>query len=140
MTLLQLGKNSWVAALENRETLYQFLIAELVKLEEIYKIKILKFKKNNIQTAIELHHPHDSNLGAKLFTRGITGCRYINPKTVKSKTFEEDFSIQNWGSHRNDVDYWPYLTVAVGIGMEKIEILNFVKKLCNLLDEEGFRK
>ncbi|CAB4059492.1 SEPSECS [Lepeophtheirus salmonis] len=71
-----------------------------------------------------------SDLGSKLFIRGISGARVV---TGKGSKVIDQHEFLRWGSHSDDTSV-PYLTAAVAIGMTKEDVYAFIKKLDKVLE------
>ena len=145
ITFLEMGSKKWQFLLKNREENYDYLISKLKENSQIFLAEVITFKKNNIQVALKFDKEiseklskNDQNLGAKLFSRGVTGARFLShPGKVKSFVSGQDgktFEIQNWGAQTNKY-FDSYLTLAVSIGSQKEEIDSLIERLSNLLKE-----
>ena len=80
-------------------------------------------------------------LGAMLFTRSVSGTRYVNQCTKKTVLIANrvidpaapgmniaGFSFPHYGAHCNNYGT-PYLTVAAAIGLQRQEVDSFFKIL-----------
>lgn len=134
ITLMEMGTNGYKAMMDRRRENYKLLKEELGQVAEKYGERVLETKNNPISIAMTLSSVGEegdtkgksiSELGAMLFTRGVSGTRVITGKDTK---VIEGFTFKAWGSHYDNTTT-PYLTAAAAIGMSAQDIHLFVKRL-----------
>lgn len=129
ITFLQLGRSGVKKMLSVRKENYLYMKTELEKVASKHGEKLLQIKHNQISMAVTLskaqHIPSGvAEIGSMLFTRRVSGSRVV-PKNAQ-KTIE-GYSFTGYGSHCDDYPY-PYLTVAVAVGMDRDECDIFLKR------------
>ena len=137
ITLMSMGVEGYKRLVKERKENFVLLKQELGKVAEKYGERVLESKDNPISVAMTLTSVPDasgegkavSDLGAMLFTRGVSGTRVLTGKDVKKI---EGYEFKSWGSHSDDMDI-PYLTAAAAIGMTKSDVELFVKRLDKVL-------
>eukprot|EP01129_Flabellula_baltica_P000888 TRINITY_DN10819_c0_g1_i1.p1 TRINITY_DN10819_c0_g1~~TRINITY_DN10819_c0_g1_i1.p1 ORF type:complete len:440 (+),score=73.04 TRINITY_DN10819_c0_g1_i1:172-1491(+) len=116
ITLLSMGLDGWQDLRDKREQNYFYLKEKMNEVAQRFGTRLLKVPGNHISMGLALDFPDFtgdiSSLGSKLFLRGCSGMRVVNPansiKTIKGMTF------QSYGAHMDDYPV-PYLTVAAAI-------------------------
>jgi O-phospho-L-seryl-tRNASec:L-selenocysteinyl-tRNA synthase len=133
MTLLNLGKNSYLQLVQDRKEMFVYLRQKLRNLSTRHNEKVLLTKRNPISLAMSLENfdkAKVSMIGSMLFTRGVSGCRVIS--TTESKTID-GHKFLGWGGHTTNSNNIPYITAAAGLGATKGEIDTFIDKLDKVL-------
>lgn len=128
ITLLALGRDGLRAQIRARQENYEYFKQSLAT---IPGLRVLATPANDVSIAVT--GPPAmlvSGLGARLFLRGVSGCRVVTSEGAV--TVIDDIPFTNWGAH-HDAYPEPYITVASAIGQRREEIDAFVAKLSKLL-------
>lgn len=149
MTLLSMGQQTWKQILQDRETLFAYLVTQVQPIASKYKERILQTQqRNHISICMTLDSVYEAakkkqqdketskqqmvqEIGSRLFYRQVTGPRVVVPGQ-KKRVAGIDFV--GYGAHH---DAYPhcYLTMACAIGMTKQEVHDFVQILDQVLCE-----
>jgi len=136
ITIMSMGKKEYRRLLEERSTLYPYLLKSLQNIAEEIGERVLITTENRISIGFTLSQFDESTisptmLGSMLFSRNCSGIRVIVPKGSKKVG---NFNIQCFGSHSNNYTT-SYLTVACAIGITKEEIDTFLLRFKKTLKE-----
>ncbi|GJQ88153.1 hypothetical protein Trydic_g13155 [Trypoxylus dichotomus] len=129
VTLLNIGKDKYLKALDDCESIYDYLKSEMVKLAGTYNEEVITNPGNPISIALTLTHVPKGSLtqiGSMLYTRNISGVRVV---TAEETTSICDYKFQRWGTHCNNCGI-PYLTAAASIGILRTDVDIFIKGEC----------
>ncbi|GAB0099230.1 O-phosphoseryl-tRNA(Sec) selenium transferase [Sergentomyia squamirostris] len=137
VTLLEMGEKGFKKLVKEQKKCYEKLQEALKKIAEEFDEKVYDTPKGNrISLAFSLFNCSDlaTELGSRLFRRGITGARVVPMGEVKTI---EGYTFRNWGSHCEDsgAREGAYLTVAAAIGCQPDEVDTLCEKLRPLLRE-----
>ena len=159
ISLVTHGKSGFRMLYTNRENILHIFQAQIRAFAIMKGEKVYISAKNDISFSMSLIHIKDdrkrTQIGAEIFSRGITGARVIvfdnKEKRIGSYIF------RNYGSHQSE--YWsdlyeiplsvaeqqktnelhcekvPYLTVACAIGMQEKEVTRFMHVLCEIYEK-----
>lgn len=84
MTLLSLGKVGYLKLVESRASVFEYMKTQLMNLNESC-VDVIVTKDNPISIALALNSlESETNLGAMLFKRGISGARFVSTGETKS--------------------------------------------------------
>lgn len=84
MTLLAMGKTEYLKFVDERISVFKYMISALTGLSDI---DIIATKENQISVAVTLRLPlanNEMNVGSMLFKRGISGARFVSTGEIKS--------------------------------------------------------
>ncbi|XP_037802895.1 O-phosphoseryl-tRNA(Sec) selenium transferase-like [Penaeus monodon] len=134
ITLLSMGIRGHKKLLEDRKALKSLLTQRMEGVAEKYGLRVLNTKNNPISIAMTL--PENMNiplteLGSRLFLRGVSGTRVI--RTSDDKMIAGSRFI-GWGSHSKSYPY-AYLTAAASIGMTEEDVDLFIQRLDKCLEK-----
>lgn len=134
MTLLSLGWSGYKDYLTKREENFRLLKERTLALCGKFRLPyIYTATRNPISVAISLDSKAlrgiADDIGSKLFTRGVSGCRLVKTGVTLDL---DGYTFEDWGCHLVQLDV-TYLTAAIGLGCEKSELLVFLDKLDNIL-------
>jgi len=138
ITLLSMGSNGYEQLLKTRKENFEYLHSEMSALAEKYKEFIIPTPKNDISIAmtLNLYSKNATLLGSMLFGRNVLGARVVESTCKKSFGSQE---LEGWGTHTSSYGC-SYLTAAAAIGMEKVEVDLFIKKLTEGLNRLNLLK
>ncbi|CAH2299927.1 O-phosphoseryl-tRNA(Sec) selenium transferase [Pelobates cultripes] len=131
ITLLSLGVKGYQDLLKERKEIFSYLSNELKKLAKRYNERLLETPNNPISLALSLRSLSDKSeatitqLGSMLFTRQVSGARVVPLGT--SQTIN-GFAFKGFMSHCNNYPC-AYLNAASAIGIKKIDVDLFIKRL-----------
>lgn len=84
MTLLSLGKSGYIELVESRESVFEYMKMALMNLNGS-AFRVIETKGNPISIALAVHtYGSNLNVGSMLFTRGISGARFVTNCETKS--------------------------------------------------------
>ncbi|XP_063313919.1 O-phosphoseryl-tRNA(Sec) selenium transferase [Pelobates fuscus] len=131
ITLLSLGVKGYQDLLKERKEIFSYLSNELKILAKRYNERLLETPNNPISLALSLRNLSDKSeatitqLGSMLFTRQVSGARVVPLGT--SQTIN-GFAFKGFMSHCNNYPC-AYLNAASAIGIKKIDVDLFIKRL-----------
>lgn len=160
ITLLQLGVSGYRQLLCDRKRHFEVLKLRLREVADKFGERVLETKNNTISIAITLptttaisgaESSADgdgdgggggdgglmssgggaSEIGSKLFMRGVSGTRVVTGQTNKNV---EGYHFKGWGSHSESNPGTPYLTAAAAVGMTDQDVHLFIKRLEKVLE------
>ncbi|XP_069487968.1 O-phosphoseryl-tRNA(Sec) selenium transferase isoform X2 [Ambystoma mexicanum] len=131
ITLLSLGASGYKQLLKERKEMYGYLLIELRNLAEVYKERLLDTPHNPISLGMSLKNLEEQSgaavtqLGSMLFTRQVSGARVVPRVSVQTVS---GYTFTGFMSHSN---HYPcsYLNAASAIGMKKLDVDLFIKRL-----------
>lgn len=139
ITFLAMGRTGYQKLLDDRQKNFDLFRRELVDLQAILPIRVLDtIPQNEISMAIHILNEEDDgirsvstkiDLGSFLFTRGVSGARFVKQGGNFVIDDEKKQALCNFGMHHDDYPATPYLTVASAIGQSLEEIIRFRKLL-----------
>ena len=131
ITLLTAGVSGLKRLAEERKEAFELMKQKLGELPA-EKARLLATPRNDVSMAIALPLQDSSRhqLGSKLFYRNVTGARLVTAGTEK---VIDGVGLKNWCAHSWEARTECYLNVAVGVGSEPREILEFFNKFYKLL-------
>jgi len=136
-----MGENKWNQLKKEQKENYVYFKNLLKKVFEnnsgnneltVIKERVLETPNNPISIGLTLTTLQNENnkditrLGSMLFSRCVSGCRVVVPKT--NCTISK-FVFDDYGSHIENGYPSPYLTVAAAFGIQKTEADEFVFRL-----------
>ncbi len=128
ITLLEMGVSGLLELAVRRQEAFALMKEKLALLPD--SVKLLSTPRNDISMALSVPISVCSQLGPKLFYRNVTGARLVSTGSTKQL---EGIEFENWCAHSRVAKFEAYLNVAVGVGAETEEIIEFYNKLAKLL-------
>lgn len=137
ITLLSMGKTGYLGLLADRKQLHGELVERVGAVAQKHGCRVLATSKNRISIVVALDpllgaKSGASSLGAKLFTKCVSGARVI---TGVDEKVIDGHRFKGYGAHIDDYPV-PYLTVSCAIGMTKQDADLLVQRLEKVLSEE----
>ena len=137
ITLLEVGKDRWIALLRQRKECLEFLVSELGKIQGVH---VLSIPKNQISLALRLDpemHLLDEQLGSDMFLRNICGSR-VFVRSDCFKQFDNNIpGLMNFGCHSSEPAIERYLNLACAVGSSLEELSIFIARFKYLLEKRS---
>ncbi|XP_055641604.1 O-phosphoseryl-tRNA(Sec) selenium transferase isoform X2 [Toxorhynchites rutilus septentrionalis] len=131
MTLLSIGRDGYKNLMSERRGHHQYLLQQMKNVADIFDETVIA-GKNPISIAMTLKNfsANPVLVGSMLQRRGISGCRVISGKEVKTIG---PCTFNAWGAHSDLAICCPYLTASAALGIDRKEIDVFIAKLKEVL-------
>jgi O-phospho-L-seryl-tRNASec:L-selenocysteinyl-tRNA synthase len=136
ITLLSMGKSGYLGLLADRKQLHKELLGRVTELAQRHGCRVLATSKNKVSIVIALDpllegRAGASSLGAKLFTKCVSGARVVTG--VDEKVIDKH-RFKGYGAHTDSYPV-PYLTVSCAIGMTRSDADLLLQRLEKTLAE-----
>jgi O-phospho-L-seryl-tRNASec:L-selenocysteinyl-tRNA synthase len=134
ITFLELGRNRIKKLLTERKQMFDYMLAELAKIDHV---RVLNIPGNKISIAVVSDIPGllDEQIGSELFLRNVSGSR-VFVRSDKAKQIDDNFPLlMNFGCHSTEPVANQYMNVACAIGSSKKDVDVFISRLSSLLNK-----
>jgi O-phospho-L-seryl-tRNASec:L-selenocysteinyl-tRNA synthase len=141
ITLLSMGRATWTALLTDRKARYARALELLAGVAARHGVEVLDTRRNRVSIVLSLRNARTrlrpgvrdiTEIGARLFSRAVTGVRVVDG--VSHKEIDgHDFAA--FGAHCDAYPFAPYLTFSCAIGMSDHDLEVGIKRLDAVLAE-----